>query len=461
MADGSNPADGGRPGSDDGAGGDRSGRDRSDERDTVGNGDRSGREPANRGGPGGDVPANARLGARSVAVVGLAVDALRYERLRSTAAIVGVALAVVSIVLLGGAGAGVLETGQSQFDAADRDLWITGESVGLTTAGGGGLEPTIQDAHTLSAALEGRDDVRNAVPMGFQTLYVGTEPDELDTVVASGVPGGGSSVSIEAGSGFTGSDTHYANGTYEGPRTGQAIVDGRMAERLNLSVGDTIYVGGSIASARETTYEVVGVSDTFASFLGTSTVTIRLSELQSLTGGAGTDDATLLTVTVADGADPEAVERAIESEYPEYEVRTNDEQLRAIVGDQAAVLVGAGVLVVLAVVTGAALSITLFALSVYQHRRAYRTLAAIGVSRRTIVGVVAIRGLLLGVLGWLVGAALSVPAIRGLNAVVSWVVGYDGLVVATPLAVAVAAVVAIGIGTLAATVAAWRLPRVA
>ncbi|ELZ09953.1 hypothetical protein C479_10280 [Halovivax asiaticus JCM 14624] len=408
-----------------------------------------------------DAALNVRTGARPVAIVGLALGALRYERLRSTAAIVGVALAVVSIILLGGAGVGVLETGQSQFDAAERDLWVTGESVGLTAAGGGGLEPTIQDAHSVSASLEERDTVRTAVPMGFQTLYVGTDPGELDTVVGSGVPGSGSSVSIEAGSGFTGPDTHYANGTYEGPRTEQAIVDSRLADRLNLSVGDTIYLGGSLATARETTYDVVGVSDTFASFLATSTVTIRLSELQSLTGGAGTDDATLLTVTTADGADPEAVERAIEADYPAYEVRTNEEQLRAIVGDQAALLVGAGVLVALAVVSGAALSIALFTLSVYQHRRAYRTLSAIGVSRGTIVGIVAVRGLILGLLGWLVGATLSLPAIRAVNAVVSRVVGYDGLVATSPPAIGIAAVVAIGIGTLAATVAAWRLPTAA
>lgn len=392
------------------------------------------------------------------AIVGLAWGGLRHERLRTLLAVVGVAMAVVAIVLLAGAGVGVLETGERQFERADRDVWITGDAVGLTAAGGGGFEATIHDAHPLADEIADREDVRSASPMGFQTVYVGTDPADLDTVVASGVPGGGDAVSIDEGDGFGGADTHYADGDYDGPKTGELLVDRRTAERYELSVGDRLHVGGSVATARATEYEVVGISETFAAFLGAPTVTLRLSELQTLTGASGTDAATMIAVTVEDDAEVAAVADDLRAAYPEYAVRTDEEQLRAVLGQQAAVLVGAGVLVGLAVLTGLALAITLFVLHVYQRREEYRTLGAIGISRRTVVGVVLAQGAILGVSGWLVGAALAVPSAHLLNALVTLVVGYEGLVVVPPWAVATGGVVAVVVGTLAAAIAVWRLP---
>ena len=391
-------------------------------------------------------------------MVGLAWRDLRYEWLRSALAVCGVAIAVLAVVLLAGAGAGVLETGEAQFEQADRDLWLTGDAVGLTTAGGGGFEATIHDSHALADELEARDDVRSAAPMAFQTVYVGTDPDELETVVASGVPGGGDAISLDEGDGFDGPDTHYADGAYDGPKTEEVVIDRRTADKFDLEVGDQIHIGGSLTSARANEYEVVGVSETFADLLGTSTVTIRLSELQTHTGMARIDAATMLTITVSDDNDVETVGEELQAAYPEYAIRTDEEQLRAVVGEQAAVLVGAGLLVGLAVVTGAALAMTILALHVYQRREGFRTLGAIGVSRRTVVGFVFVQGIALAATGWLLGATLAFPLVHGLNALVAAVVGYDGLVVLPAEAIVLGGGVAVVVGTIAAAVATWRLP---
>jgi len=88
--------------------------------------------------------------------------------------------------------------------------------------------------------------------MAFQVVYVSTNGEEFDTTLGSGVPGvGGGSVSIQEGEGFTGPDTHYADGTYEGNMTHQAIVSPSMAEEFDLEVGDTVYLGDNCKRPRE------------------------------------------------------------------------------------------------------------------------------------------------------------------------------------------------------------------
>ncbi|MFC6719766.1 ABC transporter permease [Natrialbaceae archaeon GCM10025810] len=238
----------------------------------------------------------------------------------------------------------------------------------------------------------------------------------------------------------------------------EVIIDECTADAYDLSVNDTIYVGGTTAAAADNEFTVVGISPTFSEFLGAPTITVRLSELQTLTGATGTDPATMITITLEDGAEPVAVQDDLQADYPEYDVRTNREQLEAVVGEQATVLVGAGLLVAVAFLTGTALTVSLLALFVYQSRAKLATLAALGVSRPTVVAFIVAQGVLLGAAGWLLGAALTVPLAQILNTIVAAVVGFDGLVVVAPEAIAASAVLAIGIGTLASAVAVWRLP---
>lgn len=388
----------------------------------------------------------------------LAVAGLRHERLRTSLGVLGIAIAVLAVTLLAGGGMGVLAFGEAQFEAADRDLWATGGPVGITPAGGGGIENTVHDAHGVAAEIEAHEDVDSAVPLLFQRVYVSPDATEFDSMIATGVPGGGSAISITEGEGFSRETDHYANGTYEGNLSHEVLIDEQTAARYELSVGDTIHVGGTLSDARDHEFEIVGISPTFSQFLGTPTVTVILSELQTVTGTTGTDPATMLAITVEEGAEPEAVQQDLEHQHPDLEINTNREQLEGILAQQATIVVGAGVLVVLAVIAGAGLATTLQAAYVYQHRRELGTLLAIGVSRRTLVGVVVSRGLVVGVAGWLLGVGLAVPLSIVTNRLVEFVTGYPDLVRLTPLAIGGAAVVAVGIGVIAAAIAAWRLP---
>lgn len=398
-----------------------------------------------------------RVFSRLRAISGIALSQLRHNRMRTVLAIVGIALAVLSVTLLGGVGIGVVETGEEQFDASGRDLWVTGGPVQLAPGTVGGFENTLVDAHAVAAAIEANDNVQTAVPMAFQTVYVSTDGDEWETLVGVGAPARGGSVQVTNGTEFQRQDVHYANGTYSGPMTHEVIIDPRTAELLDVSVGDSIYIGGTISSARANQFTIVGISPTFSRFLGTSSVTTHLSELQEVTGTTATDRASLITVSVVDDASPTAVAAEIETEHPEYEVRTNSEQLAATLERQAVLLASGGSLVVLGVLAGIALTANLMVSVVYQQRQELAALKALGSRTSTLVGVLIVQAVVLGSLGGIVGVVTTLPLAHVLNLVATAIVGFEN-VVRTPQWLLGAGVgIAIPMSLIGSVLAGWQI----
>lgn len=393
---------------------------------------------------------------RLTAGFGLALAQLRYERTRTVLAILGIAFAVLSATLLAGIGFGVIETGEEKFTSSNRDLWLSGGPVRLAPGTLGGFETTLYDAHTVSREIANREDVSTAPPMLFQTVYVGTNSSNLQTHVAVGVPSTTGGVEITRGRGFPES-THYANGTYSGDRIRELLVDPQTAAQYNLSVGDRLHIGGTVMGARDTTYRVVGISPTMSTFLGVPVVVVPLAELQSMTGKAHADQATMITVKLNDGADSEAVEQDLQAAYPRYDVRTNQEQLQAVLAKQAVVIASGFSLVVAAVIAGLALTVNLLSLLIYQQRHAIAAVRALGVSRTVIVSMVGGQALLLGLAGGSLGLIFTPPLAAIVELIASMVIGFDGLV-RTPYPVYLVGVTtAIGIGTISAILAGIRV----
>lgn len=399
---------------------------------------------------------------RAVGVVGTAVARLRSDRTRATLVVLGVALATFAAMVLANVGLGVVETGQGKLDQSGRDLWITGGPVRLAPgAGGGGIENSITDAHRLERDLSAREDVVVAIVLSFQTVYVSNGSGPYETVIGVGGPAGEetSAVRITDGQGFSAPDLHYAEGRYDGPMSREVVIDPRTASLLDVGVGDTIGVGGTPRVAAENEFRVVGVSPTFSNFLGSPTVVLHLSELQAVTGTTGTDSATVVTVDLVDGADAERAEREIQAQYPQYDVRTNREQLESTLRQQAVVLASGASLVVFAAVTGVAITVNLLLSYVYQRRRELAALKAVGVSTRTLVGMTVVQALLLGVGGGVLGTALTLLSVPVLNAVAVALVGF-GDVISFRLDVLVAGLaLALVMSVLAGAAASVRVGR--
>lgn len=392
-------------------------------------------------------------------VVWIALRQLRSDRMRTVLAVIGVALAVLSVTLLTGVGAGVVATGNEMFDESGRDLWVSGGPIEIAPGSVGGFQNPIPNAHPLAENISAHEDVETAVPMAFQVVYVSTDGEEFATTLGSG-SAGGSSVAIEEGEGFTGPDTHYTDGTYEGNMTHQAIISPSMAAEFNLEVGDTIYVGGTVANARENEFEVVGISPTFENFLGTGTVTTRLSELQTLTGNAYDDSATLITIQTTPSADREVVQDELAAQYPDYTFQTNQEQLVSLLERQAVVLAAGASLVVLGVVAGGILSLNLLLSLIYVQRQPLAVLRAVGATKRSVVGVAVVQALTIAMVGYLLGIAATPLLAILLDQIALTVTGFEGLVQVPRYAYFAGAGVAFGFALLGGITGAWRVTRV-
>lgn len=394
------------------------------------------------------------------AVIGLAIIQSKQYPGRTLLGILGVTLAVLAMTTLAGVGLGVVDTGEQQFEQADRDLWVTGGPLEFTTARGGSIEAPIVDAHELSDDLESHDGVRNAAPLLFQVVYVSTDGESFEQHTVTGVPGGGPAVQIADGESFSGGD-HRAGGAYDGPMSYEILIDSGTADRFGIDIGDTLYMGGSIRAAQQHEFEIVGISPTFAQFTGTPTITMHLDELQQITGMTTLDQASLITVTLEDDVEVSAVRSELEAAHPEYDIRTNEEQLVQLLEEQAVILASGVSLVILAVLAGIGLTANLLLSFIQSQRRELAALRALGLKTGTLGGIVLVQSLGIAVLGGVLGVALTIPAVRILNELAAAMVGFEGLVQTTEGVLLGGFVVAVSIGILTSLVAVVRLTRLA
>ncbi|ELY99093.1 hypothetical protein C482_11076 [Natrialba chahannaoensis JCM 10990] len=393
---------------------------------------------------------------RTRAVIGIALAQLRRSPGRTVLAVLAVTLSVLAITLLASLGVGVVEVGETGLDNADRDIWVTSDPVDPSA---NGAENPIPDAHGTSAALTERDDISSAAPLAMHQVYIGTEPDQLERTTAVGVQETHDGFDFEAGSGFDHAELPDEGERPTEPQTAEIVLDPQVAEDAGADVGDTVYVGTSRQTAPEYEFTVVGIASYYSQFLGTPAATVPLPDLQIVAGTTGTDRATFITADVEDGTDQEAVRDDLATEYPEYDVRTSDEQIEAMVAEQPLVLASGMTLVGLAVVGGSVLTINLFALMVTQQRRELAALRAIGLSRGLLSGMIAAQGLVIGLLGGIVGVAATPLLADGLNRVALSLVGFENLL-RTPVEVYAAGfALALIVGTVVAGITGWRVGR--
>lgn len=394
------------------------------------------------------------------ALLGIALQLLRHERIRTTLAVVGVALAVLASVLLISVGLGVVETGERMFDQSGRDFWITGGPIELQPGAVGGFQNSIVGAHDLAAEIEGHEAINTAVPMSFQVVYASKNGSDYQTVVGSGAPAHGPSVTITEGRGTQRGDPHYANGSYDGPMHHEVVLDRRAAELLDVEVNDTVHLGGTLSAARENEFRVVGISPTYSVFVGAPTATMPLSELQEITGTTAGDRATFITIRLEEGANVTQVERYLTDAYPEYEVRTNREQLQTTLENRAVLLVSGASLIVLGALAGTLLLLNLQLSFVARYRETFAAVMAMGTSRRSLATVVLAHTLWIGILGGLLGILLAIPGAEVLDIVAEELTGFsDVTTLSTPILL-VGLGVAVAMSVLGGLLATLLLARV-
>ena len=353
----------------------------------------------------------------------LATETIAHNGFRSALSITGVAIAVISVVVIASLGNGLLTTGEERFDQSTMHLWMSGKSVEISSQYLGIKEAGIDGAHELADQLHSEEPISMASPILTEIVYAfkeGAEPKPLFGIGVMGRVGTGAHmVRVSEGSPLSGS-THYNAGRYDGNWTYEVLIDSRAIVALNATIGDYIFVGKTLSEAEDRRFKIVGITNSLAIF----------------------------------SSNPD-----LESRYP-YEVSTNREYLRKILRQNATILVSATAIVALAVVMGMVLVITTMLLSLNERRREIGILKVLGFSKKSLFMEIGLEGLIICGIGGALGCLVSFPIAGLLNALIYRAVGFDGLVAIEPEFVYMGFSLAIIMGLIATAVYVAGINRI-
>lgn len=376
--------------------------------------------------------------------------------------LVTVALIAVTIALL------VIVTGIAAGIAADSPDESEAD-VRIVPAGGGTLSSVIDvetaqlgAVHETSATLDEREDVAYATPVLVEAVRIGVDgSSETETVLAMGVvpPAepttieGVSTASLEPG------DPHFANGTYDGARTGEVVLTDEAATAINASEGDSLQVGSSMPAAtlrRGYTsggpeYTATAIEDTGANGVSGELplVMVHLSELQSISGADNDDLADQILVKTGPDASTATVESAAADAYPNATVQTGDDGQLASIRSNDFALATSLVALIVAVVICSLFVATSAALTIDKDRQTIAVFAAIGFSTRSRLAIVAVTTLSLTLAGALVGIVLGTVGVSITNYVATATIAPEPIATLRPAFGLYAVAVALIAGVLA------------
>jgi len=382
---------------------------------------------------------------RRRALVGLAVHRvvgrLRSSPQRVILSVLGVALAVALVVAVTGVALGL--TAESVVQNDDTDFWVvpeqsTAESVAVSS---GGVK--LGDVHAVSERIERDERVDYATPVALSVVPVTDRTTgETEYVLAAGIiPREGQELFGLSTTPLAPGDPHYANGSYDGPWTGEAVVNDAAASITNTSEGEELQVA---RTGTNRSFRVLNVSQGEAGFgFGSAPIAVvHLSELQSATGLAESDQADQILVSTNDPA----VRSDLASLYPHTTVVTK----RGLSAQQAStsnlpLAVGLSALLS-ALVVGVLFIATLMGLEVSSDRATLGTLATLGFASRSRSLLIGCETLVVAVVGGLVGVAVGAGSIGVVNRVVGAQFGIAEVAVFDPLLVPYGLVVAAVVG---------------
>jgi putative ABC transport system permease protein len=374
-----------------------------------------------------------------------AADALRRRPGRTALTALGIGLATALVLVLLSVSAGIQSSAFRLATTSGVDLLGTSTNTSLSTTS----FPPVAGAHQLAREIPAVDpNVATASPwlvsslvFANASLYAATNLSANGSSVPAGwqpatatsigwIPGENTGLevpSIVAGSNLpVAGDPHYANGSYNGPRTDDVVLNSALAQLLHVGPNATIWASPQTPSgpsslgdwfAQATPFRIVGLSGPFWFLPSAALGMFYLSELQQLVGGdtASTDYASLLLIHLVDPTRASQDQVKLESAFPTITFFTLGNVLGAIqhVVDlyrTFGTLVG-----LIGVLVATLFSATVLLMSVEDRSREIALLRAIGYSRAQVGSFVVQEGLLLAVLGLAVGLPFGVLGATLLN----------------------------------------------
>jgi hypothetical protein len=237
------------------------------------------------------------------------------ESTRLVLSVTGIAVAIMLLTTVSGIALGL--GSQTAVQSDNVDYWVVPESgdVQSIAVSTGGTQ--LGNTHAVSAEIAADERVDHATPVLLQVipiagssgpeyvLFVGVVPPEEGNPTVPGLP----TASLSPG------DPYYANGSYDGEWTGEAVLNPTTAELLNVSAGGQIDIPR--VDQPITTAEVA--EGDFTTGVGSVPVAlVHLSELQQMADVTGTDSADQILVNT----NAAGVESRLEGIYPKTTVVT-------------------------------------------------------------------------------------------------------------------------------------------
>ena len=389
----------------------------------------------------------------------LAIKNLSRNKLRTLLNIIGVTLAIISLVILTSLGSGLLDTGEQVLKDSSMHLWMKGRPVDLKTQYIQSSEARISDVHQICTQTQADPRVNMSTPLLTEIVYAYKEGEDPKAVFGLGVDTHGPIVTISSGAPIS-TSTLYNGSTYDGPFTSEVLVDSRAAHLLGVEVGDTIFAGKTISDARNRQFKVVGISDSLSTFSINAMVIFPFPEFQLITGNHNHDSASMIIVRLNDVNTAEQVKNDLQKRYPEYQVSTNRELLNNIIKQNGFFIVSASSIVILAIVMGTSLIILTMLLSLNERKKEIGILQVVGFSRLSIARNFGFEGFIISIIGGISGILLSVPVAGIINQIVKKMTGLDELLVLDTKIMLLGFSMAVIIGLLSTLATIWRLSTI-
>ncbi|MFZ3167756.1 MAG: ABC transporter permease [Candidatus Methanoperedens sp.] len=389
----------------------------------------------------------------------LAIRNLAKKKLRTFFTMLGVALGIVSLILLASIGNGLLSTGGKLLEQSTIHLWVTGGAADIQSQYAGTGDSKISDAHRFVEDFRKNKDINMVTPMLTEMVYAFKNDSRPRAVFGLGIEAsGGTLVNIIQGKNLA-IDEHYNKGRFDGKWNKEILIDNRTANLLDVHVGDTIHIGKTLAEAKEQEFRIIGLTNSLSRFSSNPMVIFSLSEFQDITGNHYYDQVSMVMIRFKDPEKAANFKIEIEQRYPLYTVSTNQDYLKKALKQNSLLIASAASIVLLAVIMGTMLVVNTMILSLHEKKREIAILKVIGMSRWSIFKGIGIEGILISFLGGIMGILICVPLSYLINKLIYRYVGLDGLVVMQMEYIYLSLAVAITIGILTSFVAAMQIGR--
>jgi putative ABC transport system permease protein len=397
---------------------------------------------------------------RTRGVVGIAVQRV-FARLRRgdgrlLLSIAGVALGIALVIVVTSIALGL--GSQATVFGTGIDYWIVPETASTSSLAVSVGGPQLGSVHSTATRIEAYPEVTVASPVAASVLEFQHKTTKQYVLVLGVVASPGLSVAGLPSSELAPGDPHYANGTYAGEWTGEAVLSTGAAELLNASRNGTLNVvrGSTNRSFQVQNVTAPGTTGGMSSGVGNvPVVLVHLSELQAITGMTEGDTADQMLVAT----NTPNIRDRLATVYPNtVVVARSGVSTGSLTDSKLALAVGTTALIVALVVTGLFVATTM-GLEVASDRQQYATLAAIGLSRRSRWLLVLAQLLFVTAAGGVIGVLLGAVGIVAVDKLALSILGTGGIAIGHPLLALYGIAVALAIGILAAPYLLWLSDR--